>query len=1411
MDAALQALTSRFEQAGIDPATPMEYGATPLAEHASRLQQPVAPWLAPLAEYVEALHARGFSLWSPIHFCVPYLAPVAGDQPERLGTLLRAVSRLLLAQEDRSIDRTRTEQYGIRAAAMALGPNPDALLDVLAFATRIAESGKDPGWLLQLAVPAAWNIAEKNPALLREVLGTLEGTVAQLRELGVSTGYPFSMGIAALGAYGPAARSHLGTWLERVVRMARSLQGSQQNPYAIFEYGLGGLARPDQLEPEQLTLALDIGVALCDRGLDAAGTLQEGFTATGLPAKLTLDVAAELARSGIQPLFVLTHGLPAALAANTGNEPLEERVARVVELAKALHAGGHGLRLTFEDGLPCSANMGEEYPGLLEHTLTLAEQMVAKGMNPGLFLARGLPRGLSRSGRQAWTADECLALSRDLIALGVDPEPALSYAVPSLFDLCGSDSGRFHALRVALRDLIATLHAQGLDPKDVLFYDVQSLADAGGQPHAFADLLGRLQALLGEMEARGVDPRPFLREGLPVAAREASGKPWVLVATFEAASRWVAAGRGAEVAALLAKGTAPLVQSAGGDSGTFEGLLLSLERRFPSLPGPLVGPAVSAACLLAGTRPELLERALDVIQRRLDRPGLDAAETAVALALPGLAELAEGPEELAPLMDAATAAAARLSEEGSLQELLLRHGLGAIAEVTGKDSRAAAKLLPGLADHVRRWPLLAPALMKHGAYPVARRTRGEPDGLLRGLEALAEWAQALDVKDPGHALAIERAVALCGAAAREGLPAFLEALSVLGEAVPEPGPAQRALFHELVNAHTLVRRWPEAWERLVAPTLRAHRHRAGPVLTALSYIGDRHFQTPASLDVLRDIVTQAGVRAEDILLNLIAPALHQGVVQDLGDDRELLQRYLREISFPDARLYERYRDIQRAPDASDAEKRARSAALREEIQTLQGALRQGALTPGQESSPLLGVALSHLFPPALGATRTDYVELYQRMADRPGDVEQWAPEPGLRRRRYSLARGSWQLKEDAVLDREPWTLVLEVLGELPPDGDEPAAALGWALLLAWAEGRLGRGTSQRELLGRLFTRMKRGGHLLPSEARTAAQLLAVRELLSDALRDTVEEALLAARAEDAERFRRLVEDKLTPPARVSPGLLKAVQATVDALRAGSLSPEEAAGRLSRQLNAFEVDAAALLEQLASTRTAEHIKEVLATLQPRKVELEPGKEVHRLHADFVGQLIQAMQRELHGGPGQPGALEYRASSESLALELELTKRKAHAAVGFCEGVCVATDVTLWNRPEFLQCVFWDEEGIARGGMHLLIVEEDAGQRFLTLPGINPSVRLLDRVEASVLLDAVLDYAWRLARQLGLHGVWVPAHPGIHSNRRALHEELARRDWPLRGTRLHEFSTQPYHYTFQQVLEPPERYLPDTPPG
>ncbi len=244
-------------------------------------------------------------------------------------------------------------------------------------------------------------------------------------------------------------------------------------------------------------------------------------------------------------------------------------------------------------------------------------------------------------------------------------------------------------------------------------------------------------------------------------------------------------------------------------------------------------------------------------------------------------------------------------------------------------------------------------------------------------------------------------------------------------------------------------------------------------------------------------------------------------------------------------------------------------------------------------------------------------------------------------------------------------------------------------------------------------------------------------------------------------------------------------------------------RLEGQLRGFVLDLDRFAGELAACADREAVRALLQALPIEQVEIEHGKEQARLLSDFVGQELTAMQRELFGAPGHPAKLIYQLSDDAPALELtcEVTKRKAHAPIGICEGVCVSSDQQLWNRPEFFQVVFWGADQIAAGGMHVLIVREGE-QEYVALPGINPSMRLLNMVEPSGVLDLALDYAWRLAKQWRCAGVWVPHAAAIHSNRRAIHLELLRREWATRGTAQHQFSYSPYSYTFSEVFEVPE---------
>jgi hypothetical protein len=98
-----------------------------------------------------------------------------------------------------------------------------------------------------------------------------------------------------------------------------------------------------------------------------------------------------------------------------------------------------------------------------------------------------------------------------------------------------------------------------------------------------------------------------------------------------------------------------------------------------------------------------------------------------------------------------------------------------------------------------------------------------------------------------------------------------------------------------------------------------------------------------------------------------------------------------------------------------------------------------------------------------------------------------------------------------------------------------------------------------------------------------------------------------------------------------------------------------------------------------------------------------------------------------------------------------------------------------------------------------VLEDTGARYLALPGINPASALLDRVEPDVLACALLDRCRELAALAGLAGVWIPTSPSIHSNRHAIGDALRALELPVRATRGHPFSYQPYAYRIDDVWE------------
>jgi hypothetical protein len=1403
----LEALTARLSQAGIDPAVVLETGATPLIAHAARCDAAPGPWLDALATYVEALQRMGAtSFWSPLRFCVPQLARVAAADAARFGALLQKAALLLEEVGRAKIDQVRTEQYGIPSAAQALEGQPEACERMLQLALTLAQRGAEPGWLLQLAVPALWTAAGADAGGFSRLVDALEKTALVLHAAKIHTGHPFATAVAALATH-EAAGAHLPAWLEQLGRLGGSLAAGGARPYPVFGYGVANLLGLQPLSAAEVTSHLELGVLLADRGMEPARVLartDHPATFAPLPPARYAALCLELAREGIDPFFPVGRGAPAigdACGGASGDRFLE----RLLLLARDLHAKELSGEQLFGEGLGVLAQLEQRFPGLFERGFALAEALVQRGLPPGLTVTHGLPRALARVEPGRPEVALCLDTAFALVELGYAPYPVLAYAFRPLMELAEGSEGRLREMLEALQRLIATLQREGIDSHEVLFHDVRELAETGAEARAFIDLLGRVERLFGALRAAGVDPAPMAREGLPSAAREARGRPWILVAALELAEGMAASGR--DPTLLFTGSLAAVARTAGDDPSDFGALLTTVERRFAHLPPELIGPATTAACHIAGRRAEVLGEILDEVARRFGGHPLPEAEAGALASLPVLAALATTPAELFTLVDATLAALTSLPLEGKLREAWLHAALPAVVELCAGDGPRGLALLPRLAQAAAAGEPHCLALT-FGAERLARACEGDADAflaLLSELDGVARRFLSLWRGTDPVRLLLEQLLVIARAAspdARGFQSAFAQLVLTADTYREDPGLPQL-----LVGIQGLVETHPAAWSALVCHTLTAQR-RPTAVLEALWRITRWHLRAPSDFELLRELVTQEGVRAGDILLNLVLPALGEGVIRDLTAERSQVLRFVREVGVFEPSLLLEYQRIWRDSSVADAEKQARSRALISQIGRLTGRIRQGALEPEDEQDPLLGAALIRTFPPAVSDGKARYLALYASFPDHPEHLAARDPGPDLRSREYRLACGSWQVRDQVEWDRGLWDRLGALLQALPDEDATPAAALGWTLLTAWVDGRIGREAQRWPLLARVLARMKQAGVALPVASQTAPQLIAFRELLADGCRDQVEALLLAARAEAPERYERLVREKLLPRPKIGPGLVRGVRHTLDALREGRLDEGAALERLQAQLEAFALGP----EALTSLRALEpsELRGALEGLSPRAQTLEPGKEISRLHADFLGPPLQRMQQVLFGGPGGPGCLVYQLASDAVPVWFEPTKRRAHAAVGFNEGVCVASDLALWNTPTFFQTVIWSAEGVARGGFHLLIVEDEGGA-MLTLPGINPSLALLKEVGAGPVLDAVVDYAWRLARAWGLGGVWIPAQPGIHSNRHELHLELAARGWASQHVRVHRFSHSPFAYSFDEVLTVPERYLPEAGPG
>lgn len=1416
----------------------LDYGVQAALRCRGESAEPVAQWLEPLGSYVRTLHGGDVALWNAVSTGLQAFAEVEWSSCREFSACLARFGGLLVTLEGQGVETDRIVNYGIGALCQGIGGAAWALEPAMRVAERVGATGGEPGWIWQECVRewAGVLVPEGGGGqpVFERAMGQLGDFLDRAPAAGMSAGSRLSDGLATFARYGPEMADHLEEWLELTLALIRSMAEQDMSPYLPIGQGLGGLV--GHVRADELGDVLGFVVRLADRGLHPGGVLYEAFVpaASTLGTPEAIEIGRRLAEIGFDPFHVLRDAAAAVGACAYAWPDAEREALRseclglLVDTATALQEIEANGDKYFQDAVPYHAQRAGADAGRLLEALRLGALLAQRGLRPGMTMAYGWPTVLDLAEEHDWIHAEGRACLEALSAESINPETTLSRAFPVLAKAADGSAEEFANLRRTLVEVAGSLARSGADPADVLYRDVSAMAEVGESggatgPQALRTTLERFQSLLQVLSEGGVSPKGFLERGLPAAARAAQAQPSRLAACFESVERM--ARRGIDGASLLEQAAEFIAGVDREEPERFIALLRALETEAVGDTASrdwALRPAVEAAAVLSGGEPSLFGSALATSLAGLAHADMDAMEPpdgvrALASALPLLAEIASSePARFGELIAIADRQGEEQVQASRHASDLLWYGLRAIRSVAaGRLSEGIESLELLSALLIQEQAELGRALVRPsraygqgfwGTSPIDTLSRVAGDDAAGFCEALPLMMDAARIfSGEGSAESFGQLIRFASAVPPATLDGFRGELRWLLDRLSGDGVANSAgsVTAGLDLCRDLVVRFPTAWQGLLRPTLVVHGQRSAGLLHAIRWIGDRWVRQASDFDVVADIVTQFGVRVTEILHGLLLPGLQDGGIVDLTAERESLLKYLREVPMADSAVYREYRRIQRDASLSEAQKRAQVEALQANLHALAQALRSGSISEEQAQDPLLALVLFYVFPPGTSGSRDRHHQVFQQFADHADHLA--ARSPGEHGQCvYELPQGAWQMRGGAQIDRGPWDLVMAV--REAADEDHPGDTtleLGWDLLSRWAEGRIGRDQTKRELLARILRVLRQAGFDLPLAADSPVQLIECKEFLGDHVRDVVEQGLIAARDQDAGRYERLVRDKIAPDTQIGSGLVKSMHQLAQGLGAGRVEPADAELRLEGQLRHFQYDAGRLLGALVACESRDEVRALLQALAPLPVEIEAGKEQSRLLADFVGKELRAMQRELFGGSGQPAKLVYENSDSAPPLEitLELTKRKAHAPIGLCEGVCVATDVELWERSEFFQVVFWGPDGIAAGGMHVLVVSQD-GQEFLALPGINPTPRLLDTVEPAGILDFALDYAWRLARHWGCAGVWVPTSAAIHSNRRAIQLEMHRRQWPTHSTQQHPFSFRPYRYSFAEVYAVPE---------
>jgi post-segregation antitoxin (ccd killing protein) len=1437
----------------------VDYAIPAINRVAGTSKDAAARTLQRLVDFTTWLHNEDVESWTPLSYAIPSWATLLSPDEDAFILAVDSTQELIKHLKTADINIIHCLQKGPTAMAEQCRDSPWVVQDALDLAIRLAAKHLDPTETLRFGISALHIACGTDSASFPGLCTALEEAVDRLDEYGISPSWPIYQGILVLANSFPGQVNRFLSALEQITELAILLQQADMSPYPTIEYDLvkafqsldhrAGIS--DRILPIALTLTrngyppnlfftgiwrnlaymdegdildlVDLVEKLVDKGLDAGSMLisdKHIFTSPGMYDPRTRqeirnaigDLLGEMHDHDINPNDTLQSGL-----------------------LGFVHNNRQG------SGAPVIPDH-DDLLKLLYAILDYSTRLVRQRIDPHQVLSYGLGRLWATRGTDTKRVIESIAMTIDLQPASTTHINFLGYTVPSIIQMAGEDDALFEQ---AMKQCISTLNTFQLmdfDYTELLITGIppfiQGLrkVDVTQKEQLFEVFINNLIDLVNVFKDNSISVTGALKDGIPQIISNSNGENWQFEQVFTFSKN--IARTGVDPALFLACGIPELVRAASGESDLLRTLLSDIEQTIVSMKESGLNDyeSLASACKSLVELGEIFRWAIPLslsFIRTLLGSTISACDTIRFC----FAEIAAGNsrEECSTILGDLSTFQSTCHAEGYMYDTVIKYCLPVLYRIADGDISIQRQLLSAVHGLLRKQRTssqslqgvfvfgtliavelagdnhtividildsLAEKCTKYGPGDTCETVlRLAHETLVSAVDNFESFTTLLELQTRLSPLFQDYGLRFLATAAASDFSRFstwlLDLITIEKECLLGDEPLE-TLSNLLYFAQT-TQQEPSFWSGLIIPTIRAQKQHAGKAL--LSYRSMYELENQDTISLLRYIITQHGVEAIGIITDFLRPGLGSSSIVSLAGESEMIIDFLKTIPYHNHEYYAEYKAIAENEQFSPAEKKRNLRLFLEETENLNRAIVTGEVTEEQERHPLFTSALYFLFPPACYANRSDYMNLYHRFDDHPEHVAKWSPDDPQPAYEYQFKRGGYEIVEGAQINLKPWKLLNRVVQSVSDAKPAQMLHLGQSIFQNWLDSKLGKQDTRIDLLSRIYAHYLDTGSALPVDLDTASALLAYHSFFTETVTETVQEALHQYANSDRKRYVKQLRAKMTPPAYLGKGLIRGVKRTVQSFQVKDIDRQTAEDRLVRQLGGFDLSGSSIIDTLLETSMNE-LADILGSLKKREIEYNEDDAQQRILKDLAGADQAAMQRELFGTEKRDAKVVFQSNSgdSTLTISIALSKRKAHAPIGHCEGVCTAPDSKLWDNPNFIQAIIWGPDGRAMGGIHLLIVEEQ-GKQYLTLPGINPSLRLLQEVDVNQLLDAVLDLASMLAGKWHLAGVWLPAQRGILSNRLDIQDTIQERDFELRDIGVQEFSYSPYRYNFDKVLVVP----------